>query len=200
MTRERTSHCVGFPDFGFPSALALCTRIAHGAGKRGLAHGPGRHLDLGQRAGGPGACPLFRAQPMCGALWVRRLSDGRLDSSRALVDPDSPDDGGGVFSSAPPEGGSLRTPRWLSRRKRSDGPSPCLRGGSSSVPTRSLHSDPVFSREEKPVVIPDFDLPRPDFSVVRGSFREYATRHPTPEDVLLLIEISDSSLAKDRYK
>ncbi len=55
-------------------------------------------------------------------------------------------------------------------------------------------------REEKPVVIPDFDLPRPDFSVVRGSFREYATRHPTPEDVLLLIEISDSTLAKDRYK
>ena len=55
----------GSPDHG-----ALHVRSAHGTGKRGLAHGPGRSRESRARASGPGACPLFsrtvpfsRAQP-----------------------------------------------------------------------------------------------------------------------------------------
>ncbi len=40
-------------------------------------------------------------------------------------------------------------------------------------------------------------LPVPDVSVVRGKLRDYPKRHPTPADVGLLVEVSDSSLSGD---
>jgi len=42
--------------------------------------------------------------------------------------------------------------------------------------------------------------PEPDVAVVRGSIRDFVRRHPGPEDVGLLIEVADTSLARDRYK
>ncbi len=53
-------------------------------------------------------------------------------------------------------------------------------------------------REEKPVRIPDFDEPEPDISVVRGQRRDYRSFHPGPGDIVLLVEVSDTSLAWDR--
>jgi Uma2 family endonuclease len=55
-----------------------------------------------------------------------------------------------------------------------------------------------FVREDKPVRIPDFDEPRPDIAVVRGDPKVYAHRHPGPEDVSLLVEVSDTTLPRDR--
>jgi Uma2 family endonuclease len=55
-----------------------------------------------------------------------------------------------------------------------------------------------FVREDKPVRIPDFDEPRPDIAVVRGDPKVYAHRHPGPEDVSFLVEVSDTTLARDR--
>jgi Uma2 family endonuclease len=55
-----------------------------------------------------------------------------------------------------------------------------------------------YIREDKPVQIPDYDQLRPDIAVVRGNPRVYAKRHPMPEDISLLIEISDTTLSKDR--
>lgn len=40
--------------------------------------------------------------------------------------------------------------------------------------------------------------PEPDAAVVRGSLRAFATRHPGPDDVCIVIEVSDSSLSRDR--
>jgi Uma2 family endonuclease len=40
--------------------------------------------------------------------------------------------------------------------------------------------------------------PEPDFAIVRGNARSYLTRHPTPADVALLIEVADSSLLRDQ--
>jgi Uma2 family endonuclease len=48
------------------------------------------------------------------------------------------------------------------------------------------------------VVISDHDQPQPDLSVVRGSPRDYANRYPTPGDIGLAVEISESTLASDR--
>jgi Uma2 family endonuclease len=53
-------------------------------------------------------------------------------------------------------------------------------------------------REDKPVRIPELNEPRPDFSIVRGDPRVYAARHPGPLDVLLVVEISDTTLQRDR--
>jgi Uma2 family endonuclease len=57
-----------------------------------------------------------------------------------------------------------------------------------------------FVREEKPIRIPDFDEPRPDISVVRGDPELFAKRHPAPEDVVLLIEVSETSLDRHQGK
>jgi Uma2 family endonuclease len=40
--------------------------------------------------------------------------------------------------------------------------------------------------------------PEPDIAVVRGDLRTFRTRHPEPADMALVIEVSDSSLARDR--
>jgi len=42
--------------------------------------------------------------------------------------------------------------------------------------------------------------PEPDLAVVRGSSRDYTRRHPTADDVALIIEVSDSSVSRDRVK
>lgn len=41
--------------------------------------------------------------------------------------------------------------------------------------------------------------PEPDFAVVRGSSADYEHRHPFAADVGLLIEVADTSLARDRH-
>jgi hypothetical protein len=42
--------------------------------------------------------------------------------------------------------------------------------------------------------------PEPDLVVVRGAARNHATRHPTTDDIGLVIEVADSSLSRDREK
>jgi Uma2 family endonuclease len=55
-----------------------------------------------------------------------------------------------------------------------------------------------YVREEKPVRIPEFDEPEPDLAIVRGTRDDYRTGHPGPENVGLIVEIAESSLARDR--
>jgi Uma2 family endonuclease len=55
-----------------------------------------------------------------------------------------------------------------------------------------------YVREDKPVRIPEWTEPLPDIAVVRGDFRNYLVSHPEPADVALIVEVSDTSLAKDR--
>lgn len=40
--------------------------------------------------------------------------------------------------------------------------------------------------------------PEPDAAIVRGNARTYATHHPTPADIGLVIEVADSTLDADR--
>ncbi len=54
-------------------------------------------------------------------------------------------------------------------------------------------------REAKPVRLATSE-PEPDFSLVRGKARDYAVRHPGPADIALVVEVADSSLAKDRLR
>lgn len=54
----------------------------------------------------------------------------------------------------------------------------------------------VFTR--MPITLPDDSEPEPDVLVVRGSDSDYEENHPTPEDVLPVIEVSDSTVRFDR--
>ncbi|QDU87364.1 hypothetical protein Pla175_07230 [Pirellulimonas nuda] len=42
--------------------------------------------------------------------------------------------------------------------------------------------------------------PEPDFAIVRGSARDNLTHHPLPAEVAMVVEVSDSSLSRDRNK
>ena len=51
---------------------------------------------------------------------------------------------------------------------------------------------------QDPITIEDHSEPEPDIALLAFSEDFYAERHPRPEDVLLLIEVADSTLAKDQ--
>jgi Uma2 family endonuclease len=52
-------------------------------------------------------------------------------------------------------------------------------------------------RAEKPVTLADSE-PEPDIVIARGTRITYASRHPGPGDIGLVVEICDSSLTVDR--
>ncbi len=52
-------------------------------------------------------------------------------------------------------------------------------------------------RVQNPIFLDRFDLPQPDFALVDPS-KNYSAHHPRPEDVYLVIEVSDATLGHDR--
>jgi Uma2 family endonuclease len=52
------------------------------------------------------------------------------------------------------------------------------------------------TRIQMPVVL-SRSVPNPDLAIVRGTTEDYETRHPTPEDILLLVEVSNTTLSYD---
>ncbi len=54
-------------------------------------------------------------------------------------------------------------------------------------------------RTQSPLVMPDNSEPQPDTMLLRWREDGYAFRAPRPEDVLLLVEVSMSTLRYDRY-
>ncbi|MBY0514001.1 MAG: Uma2 family endonuclease [Gemmataceae bacterium] len=54
------------------------------------------------------------------------------------------------------------------------------------------------TRVQLTVVLPD-GQPEPDLAVARGDETTYLHRHPTAADVGLVVEVADTSLARDQY-
>jgi Uma2 family endonuclease len=71
-------------------------------------------------------------------------------------------------------------------------------GMTADVLARAFSLVDCCVRTENPVTLPNDGEPQPDVAVVIGDHRRYTGRHPQPADVLLLMEIADSSLAYDR--
>jgi hypothetical protein len=61
-----------------------------------------------------------------------------------------------------------------------------------------LSADQWTIREEKPLLIGRYWAPEPDLVILRGNDTAYATRLPRPDDVALLIEVSDTTYHRDR--
>ncbi len=53
-------------------------------------------------------------------------------------------------------------------------------------------------RTQMPIGIGELSEPEPDVAVVPGGPRDYEDHHPTPEEILLLVEVSDKTLRFDR--
>lgn len=54
-----------------------------------------------------------------------------------------------------------------------------------------------FVAAQDPITTADSE-PEPDLSVAREEPQEYDTRHPSPKDLALVVEVADSSLQRDR--
>jgi Uma2 family endonuclease len=52
---------------------------------------------------------------------------------------------------------------------------------------------------QEPITTHDSE-PEPDVAVIRGARRDFADRHPGPEDVVLVVEVADDSLERDRLE
>ncbi len=59
----------------------------------------------------------------------------------------------------------------------------------------TLAGDDAVVSVQNPVRIGGFSVPQPDLAVLRP--RSYAAAHPNPADVLLIVEVSDTSLDYD---
>lgn len=61
-----------------------------------------------------------------------------------------------------------------------------------------LLGDNATLRCQSPIIIANDSEPEPDFAVVQNSPDDYLSAHPKPANVLLVIEISDSTLNYDQ--
>ena len=65
---------------------------------------------------------------------------------------------------------------------------------------RQLKRRGCHVRLQSPVAFPLYSMPEPDAVIVVGTNDDYLKRHPGPDDILCLIEVSDSSLRNDRTR
>ena len=63
---------------------------------------------------------------------------------------------------------------------------------------RKQLGDKVIVRSQEPIVIGEHSEPEPDIALVVPTEKEYIDHHPKPQEVLLVLEVSDTTLAKDR--
>ncbi|AGY59206.1 Uma2 family endonuclease [Gloeobacter kilaueensis] len=61
-----------------------------------------------------------------------------------------------------------------------------------------LLGDRAFLRMQLPITLLPASEPEPDIAVVKSDPGEYADRHPTAADIFLLVEVADTTLARDR--
>lgn len=57
----------------------------------------------------------------------------------------------------------------------------------------------VLIRVQGPVRATERDLPQPDIMLLRRRDDYYAGGHPRPDDVFLVVEVSDTTVARDRF-
>ncbi|NET10055.1 MAG: Uma2 family endonuclease [Symploca sp. SIO2B6] len=63
-----------------------------------------------------------------------------------------------------------------------------------------LFAGKAWVRQQLPLSIAPDSEPEPDIAVVRIDENRYRDKHPTPEDVFLLIEVAASTLTFDRHQ
>lgn len=86
--------------------------------------------------------------------------------------------------------------------KMANGPPHCVSTQAARNAIDSVLPEGWFTAEEKPIALPlTRSEPEPDVQIARGNFRDYAKRHPGPEDIGMVVEVSSSSVVIDRgYK
>jgi Uma2 family endonuclease len=58
--------------------------------------------------------------------------------------------------------------------------------------------DRAFVWTQNPIILRNYSEPQPDLAILKWRNDFYASALPTPEDILLIIEVADSTIAYDR--
>lgn len=61
-----------------------------------------------------------------------------------------------------------------------------------------LFKDEVIVRTQGPISIPELSEPEPDITLLKPKADFYADQHPGPQDIYLVVEVSDTTLEFDR--
>jgi Uma2 family endonuclease len=61
-----------------------------------------------------------------------------------------------------------------------------------------LIGDRADVQSQDPITLPNNSEPEPDIVIARLRSDEYVNSHPSPEDIILIIEVADSSIKFDR--
>jgi len=64
--------------------------------------------------------------------------------------------------------------------------------------SNSLSPSEAMIGIQDPVILDDGTEPQPDISILRSKDDAYASEHPRPSDVLLIVEVADTSVEEDR--
>ena len=72
----------------------------------------------------------------------------------------------------------------------------CLRNLLRELP--KLVGDRAILQSQAPIIVPPNSEPEPDFAILQSREDYYLSAHPSGEDVLLVMEVSDSSIDYDR--
>jgi Uma2 family endonuclease len=62
----------------------------------------------------------------------------------------------------------------------------------------SLIGDRADVQSQDPITLPNHSEPEPDIVIARLRSDDYVNSHPAPEDIILVIEVADSTLKFDR--
>jgi Uma2 family endonuclease len=62
----------------------------------------------------------------------------------------------------------------------------------------SLIGDRADVQSQDPITLPNNSEPEPDIVIARCRSDEYINSHPSPEDIILVIEVADSTIKFDR--
>lgn len=60
--------------------------------------------------------------------------------------------------------------------------------------------DQAIVSSQNPVLLGDLSAPEPDIALLKYRDDFYASGHPKPDDVLLVVEVADISLSHDRHR
>lgn len=80
------------------------------------------------------------------------------------------------------------------------GPQHSYTTGSVADRLRAAYDGVAFIREQMPLVTSGTSLPEPDVAVVRGRREDFADRHPSGHDALLVVETAITSQKVDHDK
>lgn len=61
-----------------------------------------------------------------------------------------------------------------------------------------LENTSLVFRSQQPVTLPPDSEPEPDGAIVRGPLQRYSQRHPNADEIVAIMEVSDTSLTYDR--